>query len=213
MVAALGVFTLAIAAIVSGPRWVSGRVTDLSGQPVPNAWLSIINVDREAGARPSHARADAEGRFTLRATRGNNQLTVKAEGYSSMIFARPANRLRNRGWDFALPQAVSVSGRVVDTAGRPLPDRVVELVPMRTESFSKFQTRSRGIWPPPPTDKDGHFLVAAAPFLNQIVVGTKAKVGHQYPVNDRVLDLSSGTPPEFLEIILPPAENGDSFIN
>ena len=199
--------------IVWGPRWVSGRVVDLSGQPVPNAWLSIINVDMEAGARPSYARADAEGRFTVRATRGNNQLTVDAEGYSSMVFIRPANRLRNRGWDFALPQAVSVSGRVVDTAGRPLPDRVVEIVPMLPEGFSKFQARFDEIWPPPPTDKDGHFLVAAAPCLNRIVVGTKATGDRQTPVNDRVLDLSSGIPPDPLEIVLQAAENGDSFKN
>lgn len=212
VVAALGVFTLVMASIVSSPRWVSGRVVDLSGQPVSNAWLSIIDMDREAGARPSYARADAEGRFTLRATRGNNQLTVKAEGYSSMVFIRPANRLWNRGWDFALPKAVSVSGRVVDTAGRPLPDRVVELVPMLPEGFSKFQTRSRGIWPPPPTDKDGHFLVAAAPCLNRIVVGTKATGDRQDPVNVRVLDLSSGIPPESLEIVLQPAENGAGFM-
>ena len=130
IVAALGVFTLVMVSIVSGPRWVSGRVVNLSGQPVSHAWLSIIDVDREAGSRSSHAQVDAEGRFTLRATRGNNQLTVHAAGYSSMTFVRPANRLRNRGWDFALPQAVSVSGRVVDTTGRPLPDRVVELVPV-----------------------------------------------------------------------------------
>ncbi len=130
MLAALGVFTLVIAAIVSGPRLVSGRVTDLSGQPIPHARLVIIDVDREAGARPAHARVDAEGRFTLRATRGNNQLRVMAEGYSSMAFVRPAHSLWNRGWDFALPKAVSVSGRVVDTTGRPLPDRLVELVPV-----------------------------------------------------------------------------------
>ena len=199
--------------IVWGPRWVSGRVVDLSGQPVPNAWLSIINVDREAGARPSHARVDAEGRFTLRATRGNNQLTVHAEDYSSLTFVRPANRLWNRGWDFALPKAVFVSGRVVDTAGRPLPDREVELVPVPPEDFSRFQTRFAVIWPPPPTDKDGHFLVAAAPCLNRIVVGTKATGDYQNPVNDQVLDLSSGIPPEPLEIVLQAAENGDSFKN
>jgi len=213
VVAALGVFTLVIAVIVSGPRWVSGRVTDLSGQPIPYAWLVIINVDREAGARPSYARVDAEGRFTLRATRGNNQLSVKAEGYSSMVIVHPANSLWSRGLDFALTKAVSVSGRVVDTAGRPLPDRVVELVPVLHEDFSQFQTRFAEIWPPPPTDKDGHFLVAAAPCLNQIVVGTKANVGRQHPINDRVIDLSSGAPPESLEIVLPPAENGDSLIN
>ena len=198
--------------IVRGPRWVSGRVVDLSGQPVPNAWLSIIEVDREAGARPSYARVDAEGRFTLRATRGNNQLTVQAEGYSSMVFVRPANRLWNRGWDFALPQSVSVSGRVVDTAGRPLPDRVVELVPLPPKGFSKFQTRFSEIWPPPPTDKNGHFRVAAAPCLNRIVVGTKATGDRQDPVNDRVLDLSSGISPEPLEIVLQPAENGADFM-
>ena len=197
--------------ILWGPRLVSGRVTDLSGQPIPNAWLVIINVDREAGARPSYARVDAEGRFTLRATRGNNQLSAKAEGYSSMIFVRAASNLWNRGWDFALPKAVSVSGRVVDTAGQPLPDRVVELVPVPPEDFSQFHARFAVIWPPPPTDKDGHFLVAAAPCLNRIVVGTKANVGRQYPVNDRVIDLSSGVPPESVEIVLPPAENRDSF--
>lgn len=198
--------------IVWGPRWVSGRVVDLSDQPVPNAWLSIIDVDREAGSRPSHARVDAEGRFTLRATRGNNQLTVHAAGYSSMTFVRPANRLWNRGWDFALPQSVSVSGRVVDTAGRPLPDRVVELLPLPPKGFSKFQTRFSEIWPPPPTDKDGHFHVAAAPCLNRIVVGTKATGDRQDPVNDRVLDLSSGISPEPLEIVLQPAENGADFM-
>lgn len=212
VVAALGVFTLVMASIVSGPRWVSGRVVDLSGQPVPNAWLSIIDVDREAGARPSHARVDAEGRFTLRATRGNNQLTVQAAGYSSMVFVRPANRLWNRGWDFALPQSVSVSGRVVDTAGRPLPDRVVELLPLPPKGFSKFQTRFSEIWPPPPTDKDGHFLVAAAPCLNQIVVGTKANGDRKNPIYDRVLDLGSGISPGSLEIVLQPAENGADFM-
>ena len=199
------------AVILRGPRLVSGRVTDLSGQPIPHARLVIIDVDREAGARPAHARVDAEGRFTLRATRGNNQLRVMAEGYSSMAFVRLAHSLWNRGWDFALPKAVSVSGRVVDTTGRPLPDRLVELVPVPPEGFSQFQTRFAEIWPPPPTDQDGHFLVAAAPCLNRIVVGTTANVGRQYPVNDRAIDLSSGAPPEPLEIVLPPAENRDSF--
>ena len=43
-------------------------------------------------------------------------------------------------------------------------------------------------------------------------MGTKATGDRQDPVNDRVLDLSSGISPEPLEIVLQPAENGADFM-
>ncbi|MBU4198917.1 MAG: carboxypeptidase-like regulatory domain-containing protein [Verrucomicrobia bacterium] len=195
--------------IMSIPSRVSGRITDLLGNPIADARLAITPMSPETHSRyESETRSDAGGKFNLRAESGYNYLSVQADRHASMGFVRMANLGWSRNWDFELPRAVSISGRVLDTTGKPLPDRVVNFVPMIPREIPAFKARFTKGWPPTPTDTDGRFAItSAAPCLHKISVRSANTDMLQYPVNDRYIDMSSSNCAEPLEIILHPAKD------
>jgi hypothetical protein len=197
--------------IKSIPMKVSGRVTDLSGRPIGGARVVVTPFgDPELQHRPREVEAvsDTDGRFAARTVHGCNEVSARADGYAIMSFVREARFGSNRHWDFELPEAVSVSGRVLDTNGNPLAGLLVRLSPMTPRSQSVYQPRFGEGYPPTPTDEEGRFtLTTAAPTLHEISVTSTNLSMRQYPVNGCCLDLRSGASPEPPDIILnPPAD-------
>ena len=192
------------------PAYVSGRVVDAAGQPVAGARLMLFVTQSEyPDERAVEGLSDAAGRFRLRTRAAYNQLMVRADGCAAMYRCQYARNGPNRNWNFALVPAVTVTGRVVDTAGRPVVGRLVGLTPQRPRRPPEGDSAlfSYGL-PPEPTDAEGRFTVAGlAPCLHEIHVGIPEGHFHQYPVNRRRLDLASGRAPEFLELVVRPAED------
>jgi len=192
------------------PAFVSGRVVDDAGQPVAGARLNLYETQADyPGQRTAEGQTDADGWFRLRTRVGYNRLDVRADGYASMYRGQYAHLGWNRNWDFALVPAMAVSGRVVDTAGRPVPDRIVQLFPRGPRRPAEGDsTFFGGGLPPEPTDTEGRFSIAGvAPSLLEIQVGSKEGNFYQYPVNRRRLDLASGRAPESLELVVRPADD------
>lgn len=192
------------------PAFVSGRVVDAAGQPVAGAGLKLYETQADyPGMRTAEGQTDMDGRFRLRTRAGYNRLDVRADGYASMYRGQYARPGRNRNWDFALVPAVAVSGRVVDTAGRPVPDRFVGFSPMRLRSPPDGNSALFGYGlPSEPTDAEGRFTVAGlAPCMHQITVSPKEGNFQQNPVNRRRLDLASGSPPESIELVVRSADD------
>ncbi len=194
--------------VLSIPANVSGRVTDLAGRPIPGAHLELVELYSESSRRlEAETTSDTDGRFRLRTRHGDNQLSVHVEGYASMYFVRKAHVGWNRRWDFELAPAVTLSGRVIDTAGQPIPDRVVALTPLFSRRPKSSPATFRWGFSPEPTDRDGRYTITtAAPCLQAIRVKSRDNDFMQYPVNQRRVDLTSGQGPESLKLVLHPAD-------
>ena len=201
---------VANAFVTSIPAFVSGRVVDAGGQPVAGARLKLYETQAEyPGQRTAEGQTDEDGWFRLRTRAGYNRLDVRADGYASMNRHQYARIGPNRNWDFELVPALTVSGRVVDTAGRPIPGRIVQLFPRGPRRPAEGDSTFFGYGlSPEPTDTEGRFSVAGvAPSLLEIQVGSKEGNFYQYPVNRRRLDLASGNSPESIELVVRPADD------
>lgn len=197
-------------AIISLPANISGRVTDPLGRPVAGARVELIFFgDADFQRRQEcETTSDAAGRFRLRTWHGNNHLSVRADGYASMSFDRKAHVGWSRNWNFELVPAVILSGRVVDTAGQPIPERTVTLSPMSSRRKSSSPFAFGPGYTLEPTDAEGRFTISnAAPCLQEISVGHRSYEFQQYPVNQTRIDLSPGQQPDFLEIVIHPAQD------
>ena len=197
-------------AIISLPANIAGRVTDPSGRPVAGAQveLSFFGDADFQRRQESETTADAAGRFRLRTWQGNNHLSVRADGYASMSFDRKAHVGWNRNWNFELVPAVILPGRVVDTAGQPVPDRLVSVSPMTSRQKPSSPFAFGPGYALEPTDAEGRFTISnAAPFLQEISVGHRSYEFRQYPVSQTRIDLSPGRQPDFLEIVIHPAQD------
>ncbi|MDO9541127.1 MAG: carboxypeptidase regulatory-like domain-containing protein [Kiritimatiellia bacterium] len=187
---------------------VMGHVTDIENKPIAGARLAITDVDSQT--KPFHeseTQSDAKGRFSLNALSGNSELSVYADGYASMYFIRSVTRGRNRKWNFKLPKSVPISGRVLDTKGKPLSDRVLGVYPVYNGPPSVSDVRfywSTGR----PTDKDGVFNIpGVAPCKHQIIVNHAGYDMLQFPVKGRFIEVNPGDRVEGFEILVNPPED------
>ena len=146
---------------------VEGVVVDAAGDPVPNAeiWVSERWHARRGFVT---SRADAAGRFTLRALHEDNYVAALAPGYGISYVQAP--RVAER--DGARMRIVldSIGSRVelevVDAEGRPVPRAAVLVGDEHDRAYRAFPDGSSA--PPPPprrgvTDDDGHLTLTAIP--------------------------------------------------
>jgi hypothetical protein len=198
---------------VTAPAQVSGRVTDLSGNPISGAHLRSYWCHPQPETRNElemETKSDEDGLFNFESKRGSNYLRVQADGYAQMHCRRDAEPGLNPGWDFKLAESVCVTGTVRDTRGRAVPGVSVRLAPMIPKGTEATATRFGAGGAPLPTDSEGRFHVTtAAPCLNAISVVIRDRNDHmlQYPVNGCYINLESGKIPGPLEIDLNPAED------
>ena len=130
---------------------VSGRITDLTGTPLPGARVSMPTYLRGSGERPydEHvAFADSSGYYRLddlpcrslwvspdraepEVVRNFYSLLIEAEGHATKrVYVRPEYGRIEDGMDFRMEAgAVSISGIVQDLYGKPVIGAEVELYP------------------------------------------------------------------------------------
>jgi protocatechuate 3,4-dioxygenase beta subunit len=196
---------------------VSGRVTDTGGNPIANAKINLIDVDpfEQGGQRfYSETLSDKKGRFSLDATPAKCIVSVNADGYASMRRTRLVAEGENRGWDFALPKSVHVSGKVMDAKGNPAPHRVLELSPRKrgTSLPPGWGFNTNGAQGAIETDENGVFEIKnlAPGKYSVIVYGTSSNGGkgfYQEPGKGRLLKVESEEHIENFEITVNPPED------
>lgn len=194
-----------------GRTYVTGQVTDAAGDPFPGARLVLEDTDSETEPfYRSEALSDAGGLFRLRAASGNGCLTVSATGCATMYRSGPVHKGHNRSWDFTLVKSVTVAGRVLDTKGRPLPDRTLALHPERGRAsapgapqFTNYNEYSEHA-----TDGEGRFrLDGVPPCRLKIVVCHREGRMLQSPVNGSMLNAADVEGRQAAEIVVHPPED------
>jgi protocatechuate 3,4-dioxygenase beta subunit len=103
--------------------WLRGRVTDETGQPLPDA--EVVVRHSEGGFRlhaPSkNAQTDEEGRYALGPFGpGLYNVAVDAKGYTATRVREHPLAAPEETLDVSLPRAVPVEGTVVDEDGKPV---------------------------------------------------------------------------------------------
>ncbi len=124
---------------------ISGRVTDASGAPLVNAYVNAYSRDNPFSYGRAQTAQDGTYRFESLKT-GNYFVQVWAEGYISEFYddARtPDNATlvavnepnETTSIDFVLGIGGAISGKVTDTAGRPLVGAIVQSYFAGTDSL------------------------------------------------------------------------------
>ena len=195
---------------------VIGCVTDIRGRPISGAKLVIMDpYSDNSSADYSETRSDNKGWFSLDAPPGKCRLSVHADGFASMHRTQLVAEGENRGWDFALRRSARVSGRVVDTKGKPASNRSLGLSVIASESlpdpgmgFDANEEQGEV-----KTDENGLFVMPnIAPGKYSIIVyGSSSEGGgwgmYQEPVKGGLVKVESGDRVENFEIIINPPED------
>ncbi len=112
---------------------VTGRVTDaVTGRPIEAFSIVPVDVFRKDWfvAEPQNAKPGKDGRLEYLATRSDIPIRLRIEALGYRVQDGPAFRLGDdsaRTQDFRLQPSPPITGLIVDTAGRPLPNVKVEL--------------------------------------------------------------------------------------
>jgi serine/threonine protein kinase/protocatechuate 3,4-dioxygenase beta subunit len=144
---------------------VSGRVTDQTGQPVGGARVSAKNfqwVDHSIRRLSTiELVTAADGTYRLPglvpSDRWHYWITVSAEGYGRLEseLIKVAGDLS--GKNFVLEKAAMISGRALDTQGKPLPYAIIALKTIDGQTPRPLPER---VW----TDDEGHFTFREGAF-------------------------------------------------
>ena len=126
---------------------LSGRVTGSDGQPVPWAWLHVVN---DAYQDISFGHANASGYYSLGMPIGTYQISVQSDGFIDRSLEGVAVT-HDTVLNITLESGVMLEGTVVDDAGQPVPDAEVcvylpderqwEGTCSQTDSEGSFQLR------------------------------------------------------------------------
>jgi len=112
--------------VLGTSRSLTGTVTDVAGDPVTNAALTLRRAFLRPGSNNTPAatvtETDASGSFTiLNVLPGYRSLTITAQGYANQMWAiqflEGAEELR---MDVTLDAAEMIGGRIVDRDGQPI---------------------------------------------------------------------------------------------
>ena len=148
---------------------IRGRVVDAEGRPVPQARLSLSEVEPPADAATdpnwwNNLEADGEGRFIIspvpldgvyRVVAGDRRVSRYAMGSSADLTMSPATPQPEA--EVVVPRGRDVAVRVVDPDGRPMVGAAVEV----TRSASRG---SHGWSPAERTDADGRVVIVGLNF-------------------------------------------------
>ncbi len=126
---------------------LEGKVTDLAtGRPI-SARMRLERIELANGAyryeAAAQAASDSEGRWVLkRAPAGWHRVVVEADGFVPRIagYARFDEQPRWASYDCGLSQPASISGRVTDDVGRPLPDVEVRTGDVASRGGGRYES-------------------------------------------------------------------------
>ncbi|WP_164010971.1 MSCRAMM family protein [Pyxidicoccus trucidator] len=140
---------------------VEGTVTDEAGRPVAGATVDV--GQREGSTTSLRAVTDEKGHYGVGPVEpGTWGFTVEAPGYVDLPRARERTLGPTTGpVDLTLKRAASITGRVTDTEGRPLPGIQLAFghpLPHEREDGISYSISPERTW----TDAEGRFVLDAA---------------------------------------------------
>ncbi|MCY3000323.1 MAG: carboxypeptidase regulatory-like domain-containing protein [Planctomycetota bacterium] len=138
-----------------------GKVVDLAGAPVAGIAVERRHAYLDAG----HARSGADGRFEIVLNELHGELVTRSDDWLLVGGERFLSDFHEADFLLVVAPAVTLSGRVVDPAGQPIPDAAVTLV-QPGDALVRF-----GIVAPPLehdsqrgwSDRDGLFKLGPVP--------------------------------------------------
>ena len=95
---------------------LSGRVTGPDGQPVPGAWLHVVDDEYQD---ISFGHADASGHYSLGMPIGTYQMSVQSDGFIERRL-EGVEINRDTVLNITLESGVLLGGKVVDAGGQPV---------------------------------------------------------------------------------------------
>ena len=120
--------------VLKRPAGITGHVIDESGNPIPSfRVIPRLHLNEQfTGERRDDSVLGMDGRFSIkiRSQPGNYSLKIEADGYETN-FTQPFDRddLGKR-FELTLKKAASASIRVVNAAGKEVPDATVVIAPV-----------------------------------------------------------------------------------
>ena len=177
---------------------VSGRITDTEGNPISCAKVSLFIGGTDGGSVRFEKKTDQNGLYTITVPRIQYSLdtsaayrimSIKADGYIPVSVNKRISRGFNPNWSFKLTKAVTVSGRVVDTKGNPMPNTQLTLFVVGQKD-KQSDLRYRPVLGN--TDKDGCFSFdTVGPCEYRFSIYSQSeKYYQQKPVKGGTIDLS-----------------------
>ena len=128
---------------------LSGRVTGPDGQPVPGAWLHVVDDEYQD---ISFGNADASGHYSLGMPIGTYQMSVQSDGFLNKTLE--VEITQDTVLNITLEAGVLLEGKVVDDGGQPVPDAQV-CVHLPTEEWWEGSCSE--------TESDGSFRLRVLP--------------------------------------------------
>ena len=176
---------------------IEGTVTDLAtGQPLAATMrLQRVEPQKSGGYHypvVAEAKADARGRWLLRkAPAGWVRVVVEADGFVPRVagYARFDEQPRWQSFASGLARPAPVAGKVMDEAGKPLPDVDVRLDNVQPASGRRYETPGGYQFK---TDDEGRFRAQLVPAGTATVWIHKAgycRPGLGHPITTPKLDL------------------------
>lgn len=106
--------------------YVEGMVRDEAGQPVTDAWISVMSADE--GPSDAASTSTEEGRFRLGPVApGLYTFSLDADGYEDLEVEN-VTIPSGQPLHFVLPRSITLEGLVTDADGKPLEDVELEAV-------------------------------------------------------------------------------------
>ncbi|AKF84557.1 hypothetical protein MFUL124B02_00825 [Myxococcus fulvus 124B02] len=138
---------------------VEGSVFGAAPHDEPVAGAVVTATSQLRPHRELKASTGADGRYRLGPVEpGTWSFTVEARGYIDLPYGKEVELESGTGrQDFTLERAASISGRVVDEAGRPLAGIHLNLEQVGLEDPVDYETQETAL-----TDSDGAFVLDAS---------------------------------------------------
>ena len=177
---------------------VSGRIVDPEGNPIPGAIVELYIGGSDGSSRNFQSVANESGRYSVRtpilryaldSSAAYRNMRISADGYVPVSVKEVINKGISTDREYEMTKAVSVSGRLVTTEGKPPPGGTLTFIPIKHDdgssklSYSLVTARS---------DNDGFFsLNNVGPFEYRIYIGGYGPEHYrQRPLNSESVDFS-----------------------
>jgi hypothetical protein len=189
---------------------VSGRITDRNGTPIAGARVVVMDLSSDNDLNNTSSFSGENGGFYVPVHCKCGGLSVYANGYASVYCTRKIIMGDNLDWHIELKKLVPVSGRVLDTNGNPVANRILNFMPLeeKLSDGSELQYYMNCTRKEYCTDAQGIFNIpGAAPLRSNISVSYIDDRMRQRPVNAEVFDLTDAANRSGVEIIINPPKD------
>lgn len=160
---------------------ISGKVT-VKGKAAPGIFINLRKQENSSPRQPTGFRAttDSEGKYRIEnVTAGSYAVVPVALAYISddiagerLLIVKPGETIENV--DFALVRGGAITGKVVDSDGRPLVEEEVVAIPEKQQFASQMRYLGTG------TDDRGVYRIfGLAPGRYKVAAGTESFAPYQ----------------------------------